>query len=243
MGTNAIVNGTSTFYVHNSNDVEINGDVHSNGQVKANGNSEFDISGSLSTASDIQDNGSMTVSGTTTADASPMLVPGVNFADLRDNATAILENDAAMDATSTIGGITWANTTVDIERDMVINGLLVINGDLSIEDSSDITVSHATGSPSGIMVNGNITIADNPRYEGDFDINGILYATGKIYFENQDSSGSFLINGGVASGNGFEIYNCRGDIRINFDNSILVDSLNSTSSSPVIATDHWEEEY
>ncbi len=126
---------------------------------------------------------------------------------------------------------------------MTINGLLVVNGNLTINNSANITVNHTTGLPSGIIVNGNILIEKSPNYNGNIIINGILYSTGSITLNKLNSGYTFLITGGVTSGNGIMIKNCSRTIQIVYDNAILVDSLTPSDNSPTIVVDHWEEEY
>lgn len=251
MGTNAIANGNGDFTILNSDLVEITGDLYSNSAIDMGGSKpSFGIvNGSLITTGSIDEgNGDLNVSGATKDENSvpaptPMALPGVDFGSLQSQANAILANDAALDATSTVNGIIWVNTAADIEQNMTINGLLVVNGNLSITNSAVITVNHIIGYPSGLIVNGNLTISKSPLYNGNIIINGLIYATGSITLEKLNTGYTFLITGGITSGNGILIKNCLRTIQIVYDNEILVTSLTSSSNSPVIAVEHWEEEY
>lgn len=250
MGTNSVINGGGTINVLNSNEVEIIGDVYSNSAVIMQGsNPEVEITGSLTTTSSITEgNGNLSVSSTTSDNNSvppptPITLPGVDFTSLYNQAGIKLADDAALDATSTVGGIVWVNTAASIGRNMVIDGLLVVNGNLTINNNAVITINHATGTPSGIMVNGNVSISRSPNYNGNIIINGLVYATGSITLEKLNTGYTFKITGGVTSGNGILIKNCSRTIQIIYDNQILVDSLNPSANSPVMVIEHWEEEY
>lgn len=251
MGTNAVINGNDTFHILNSDMVNITGDIYSNSSIDMQGShpSFGVVAGSLTTTGSIEEgNGELTVSGSTADEntiptPTQIVLPGVNFTSLHDQADTILANGAALDALSSINGITWVNTAADIENDMTINGLLVVNGDLTITNSADITINHTNGSPSGIIVDGDLTISKSPNYLGDIIISGILYATGSITLEKLKTGNTFLVTGGVTSGNGILIKNCSRTIQIVYDNEILVDSLISSDNSPTIVVDHWEEEY
>ena len=210
---------------------------------------EFDIDGDLITTSSIYEgNGELDVTGITQDEntvppPAPHLLPGIDFSYFYDQAGTRLPNDAALDASPDLNGIVWVNTPASINRDTTINGLLVVNGNLTIDNNSVITVNNATGTPSGIIVNGNIIITETPVYSGDITINGLLYATGSITLEKLDIGYIFKLTGGMVSGNGILIKNCSRTIQIVYDNQILVDSLISSADSPVIVIDHWEEEY
>lgn len=251
MGTNAIVNGGGEINISNSSQTNITGDLYSNSDIVMQGSHPGVgvVSGNLTSTGEIEEgNGDLTVSGTTEDEDSvpaptAMVLPGIDFTSLYGQANAILLTDAALDATSSVSGITWVNVAADIESDTTINGLLVVNGNLTITNSANITVNHAAGSPSGIIVNGNILIEKSPNYNGNIIINGLLYSTGSITLNKLNSGYTFSVTGGITSGNGITIKNSSRTIQIIYNNEILFDSLTSSSNSPVIVIDHWEEEY
>ena len=250
MGTNALINGGGDIHLLNSNQMAITGDVYSNSAIVLQGSHPtFDVTGNLTTASSINEgNGDVNVSSTTMDNTyspapQPIVLPGIDFNFFYNQADTILPNDAALDATSTISGITWVNTSASISRDMTINGILVINGNLTINNSADITVNHTDGEPSGIIVNGNLVISNTPYYNGNIIINGLLYTTGSITLEKLNSGYIFRVTGGVTSGNGILMKNCSNTIEIVFNNAILTDSLIPSSDTPMIVIEHWEEEY
>ena len=251
MGTNAVINGGGNIHILNSEQTDITGDIYSNSDIEMQGSHPGVgvVGGSLTTTGEIEEgNGDLTVSGIIQDEDSvpapaPIDLPGVDFGSLQSQSNTILANDAALDAVSTVDGITWVNTAASIGHNMNINGLLVVNGNLTINNSAVITVNHTVGFPSGIIVNGNLLIEKMPRYDGNIIINGLLYATGSITLNKLNSGYTFLVTGGVTSGNGILIKNCSRTIEIVYDNDILVDSPISSGSSPVIVIDHWEEEY
>jgi len=250
MGTNAIISGSGTTML-NSELLNITGDLYSNGDIIMQGSHPGVgvVDGNITTAQSIEEgNGDLTVSGTTSDENSvpapaPIVLPGVDFTSLYNQADTKLSGDAALDALSSANGITWVNTAADIERDMVINGLLVVNGNLIITNSADITINHTAGSPSGIIVNGNLIIEKMPNYNGDIIISGILYVTGSITLNKLNSGYIFNVTGGITSGNGILMKNCSRTLEVIYNNEILTDSLTPSSNSPTIVIDHWEEEY
>lgn len=250
MGTNAVLNGGGTINILNSDQVTITGNTYSNSAFIMQGSHPIVvITGDLTTTSYITEgNGDLNVTGITLDSSSvppptPNTLPGVDFNELKNEAVTTLSNDAALDATSTISGLTWVNTAVDIENNMNIYGQLVVNGNLIITNSANINIYHASGSPSGLIVNGNILISKNPNYNGNINIEGIVYAAGSITLEKLNSGYSFIVTGGITSGNGILIKNCSRLIQIIYNNEILTESLNSSSNSPIIVIEHWEEEY
>jgi len=107
------------------------------------------------------------------------------------------------------------------------------------DDVINITVNNATGTPSGIMTNGNMKFKNDL---GNININGVLYATDDLTIENVYIGQDFNVTGGTASRK-LTITSSSRIINFVFDNQILVDTLSPTSFSPVLTVDHWEEEY
>lgn len=250
MGTNSVMNGGGTINILNSDRVEIVGDTYSNSAIVMQGSHpDVSIDGNLTTVSTITEgNGELGVTGTTQDEDSvppptPALIPGVDFSYLQSLATTVLNDDTQLNAGSPLNGVIFVNRYADITNNLTINGLLVVNGNLNITNSAAITINHTSGSPSGIIVNGNIKIGETDAYNADITINGVIYSTGSLTLEKLISGYTFTATGGVASGNGILIKNCSRNIQIIYSSEILDSSLISSSNSPVMVIEHWEEEY
>lgn len=146
--------------------------------------------------------------------------------------------------------ITYVTGDVEIKgaQNLTINGLLVVGKDLELGDSecrgsrcgyNNITVNHASGTPSGIIAKRKIEFN---RWSGNINISGIIYATDQLDILNIQVGKNFDILGGLISRK-LTITSSWQPINITFDNEIVVTGLGSSTFSPIITVEHWEEEY
>ena len=146
--------------------------------------------------------------------------------------------------------VTYVDGDINVygAQTLTINGALVAGRDFTAGKercrglrcgNNNITVNHTVGQGSGILAKRKISFN---YYNNDINLNGVVYATAE--FEIKDiGSYVFNITGGLI-GQKIDIINISNNaINITHDNQILVDTLNSTTFSPVINIEHWEEEY
>lgn len=162
------------------------------------------------------------------------------FEDLIDNASGgslVLDSD-----------ITYIEGEIKIDRDvdLVVNGLLVANGDMTFGDfcfllfccgKVDLTVNHESGKPSGLIANGDITFDYCLKSS---DLNGVVYATKDFIFT--DFSDQVTITGAIFARE-VGVFSVWQDLEIIYGAEEVQDSLSPTEFSPVVTVEHWEEEY
>lgn len=252
-----------------SSEVNFNGGLHSNNNITLSNNSVINIVGNLEAVGDfINHNGNSTVSVSSTTYgnnqvAGPASVYDLPSVDFNSSATTSLKNRAARIYTAAQfldlcsgscselyleEGITYVVGNLIINKasmdlGMLTSGALVVEGNLSLTlDELDFSTK-ATSGPSGIFASGNLEL----KKVGEIDNNfyGILYSGGTLTFANvgdPHSSDSFGINGGIAARNIIFSSPVK-NLTVTYDQDIVGVSLPNSTLSPVISTEHWEEQY
>jgi len=128
---------------------------------------------------------------------------------------------------------------------LTINGILVSEGSIDVGSPSKkgtFTINHTEGQPSGVITMSKFTVWAN----GVVSINGLVYIGDRFSFDPYDShtptSQNINVTGGFLSrrleGTGPRILN------INFNQDYINEALlPNPNETPIIQTQHWEEEY
>ena len=139
----------------------------------------------------------------------------------------------------TLNGYVYVEGQIDIisGQTLTMNGVLVAEGSINIGNQNSLgllTVNRVGSSPAGILTMSNVNIN---RF-GKLSDHGLIYAGNKVDISAGDP---ITINGGVLSRNIF-INSRQVDVYLDLDliNTTLEPS---TSDTPVIILNHWEEEY
>jgi len=133
---------------------------------------------------------------------------------------------------------------INDSQSLTVNGMLVSEGSIDVGKSNRIgilTINHVAGDPSGLIALSKLTI----QAGGIVTINGLIYIGDRFSFDPYLSTNlatkTITIEGGILSrrfsGNGPRIVN------INLNKDWINDALQPTNVTPVIQTQHWEEEY
>ncbi|MBU4211548.1 MAG: FapA family protein [Kiritimatiellae bacterium] len=187
----------------------MNGDIHANGNATSSGGAQNGtVNGNISAVGNIGTFNNVT--GTNNDEAAVETIPPTgpfNFDSYRQMAT---NNGTYLESNQTLVGKPITNSA---------NGILYVNGNLTIQNQSSFTgtivvagnvtiVNHftQTNDPSiydpvssnmpSLLCTGNITINNNTT------LNGVVYAAGNVIIQNNTT-----INGGVISGGNTEIQN------------------------------------
>jgi len=240
-----------------------NGGLQINGNLIVNSNSDLRIDGDLNaTGNYLVTNSTATVTGAIHAHnyapaALPVPMPAVDFnstaaSSMKNRASSTYTEaqfDDLINSNSTLtldGPIIYVSGDVDINKaiNLTINGLLVVQGDFTIDSNNtktiNLTINHSPGTPAGIMASSKIYIE---KLKGDLNINGVFYANDVINILNVTSaSANFNITGGMISRK-LTITGCSRLINVNYDIAPFIDSFIATVFSPTITVEHWEEAY
>lgn len=262
-GNVAISDGTLNI---SGSEVNINGTIHSNANIEIANGSEVHFSSSTASSS-VSAVGTVNVSnnsqvettyiyGTNTVlgGASSSTVPAVDFnssstnsmKSMADHVYAAAAFNESMLANPgliyVIGSVNLTNTNDTFTH----KGALVVEGDLTLNFKRwDISTS-SQNTPVGLFASGNLTLkSPNGGQEGI--IYGVIYAGNKLSLQLKPMGNSHdvIISGGIA-GKTIDIYNAgtgNGQVQFLINPDLVNQSLVNTSQSPVITTDHWEEEY
>jgi len=155
-------------------------------------------------------------------------------------------------ATLTLDGITYVTGDINIygATDLIINGALVADGNITVGKNTSFCCwgtncgrSHViinrptTDSPSGLLSKGRI---DFELCLDSFNAHGLIYANDKINV----LSLPYLIDitGGVISRK-VTLTSIWQGIDLTFDNEIISYGLGDPQFSPIVAVEHWEEDY
>lgn len=134
---------------------------------------------------------------------------------------------------------------VDWWHSLTINGILIAEQSIDIGGPfrrGDLTINHSEGEPSGVITLAKFTAWANSV----IDIEGLVYVgdrfTADPWYNINPLSKEINIKGGVL-GRRFEANGLR-IIKIEFDKDLINEALPSNpGQTPVIETQHWEEEY
>jgi hypothetical protein len=254
--------GSLTVSTPGSSVVINNGDVYAGGSIgiTANGGGSFsDQNHTLSTSGSYTGQGTITY-GSLVTSASSQLPPGVdfssgssgyanaaNYSKMYDISVPAQLTQFETDITSgngLVGPVTYVNGSISFgswakNKNLKINGLLVINGNLSTSSSNplgNVSINDPGNHRSGILANGSITLAN-----GTWSVNGVLYASGSLQLS---TSNPFNINGGAVVAGGAITLSPGGQISISYSNTIPAAVFGPTAGPAYAAAiEHWEEEY
>lgn len=251
-------------------EVTFNGGLHSNNGITVSNNSDLVINGNLEAVGTfINQNGnsSVSVSSTTYGSnqvAGPAAIFNLPSVDFNSSATTSLKSMAARVYTAAqflnlctgacdelhlepgityvIGNLTINRANMELEAENH-GAALVVEGNLSLTLDELEFETKATSGPTGIFASGNLEL----KKVADIDDNfyGVLYSGGTLTFGNvgdNHESDDFVINGGVAARNVIFSSPVK-HMTVTYDPSVVAASLPGGSLSPVISTDHWEEQY
>ncbi|MFH1192021.1 MAG: hypothetical protein V1655_00955 [bacterium] len=149
-----------------------------------------------------------------------------------------------------LDGVVYVTGNISIENghNLTVNGVLATNGRIDIgynrhwwescpANSATLAIGHVDGNPSGIFAN-NITFN---QCINSVNINGIVYASNNLEFNNRYCS-NFTIIGSVIARDVLASMLVNG-IAINFNEKAVIDTLGGSEFSPIITVEYWEEEY
>jgi len=149
----------------------------------------------------------------------------------------------ALPNNSEFQGIIFVDGTPDdLQKNLTVQGVLVINGSFEIEAPSTLTI---LPSPRG----SGLLVKDDLKIESTASINGLVYAGHWLQIENDDDDSpphlEVTVTGGVV---GWNIeFSGRPDTAINitYDRELASMPLDPemNENSPLIAVNHWEEVY
>lgn len=203
--------------------------VYSEGQLIAGG----DVTGSLPTGSDIEEN------------ASAFPIPTVDWEGLRDEAmesgryltfwdTRLFRSDVVnyVDGTGLPGHNVWVSKKDD---HLYLDGVLVIHGNLVFEQSSDVIIASTKGLM--VFVDGNVTFQNN------VNIAAAIFATGNIYFENNvNINGAVYARGAVEFENNVNIVLDAKHLAIPSVEEAIISSGTGDESRDSMTFTFWNEE-
>lgn len=263
LGDNAMLSD-GTITISNS-EIDFKGGLHSNNSIIITNNSDISIIGNLEAVGNFTNqngNSSLSVSSTSyaanlVAGAAPIFtLPAVDF---NSSATSSMKNRAARIYTAAQfmnlctggcksitlpSGITYVIGNININNnwDLTINqGALVVEGTLSLT-LDELNVTQNPSGPSGLFASGNLSLTKVKEIDNVFE--GVIYSNATLTFGNigSNNAGDFDVTGGIAARN--IIFSSPVKyITITLAPSIINNSLPAGVFSPVISTDHWEEQY
>lgn len=177
-------------------------------------------------------------------------VPGIDFPDYQSQSsvqytasqfTSLIDNNPNLVLP---GPITYVSGNVSLRNNnasnsnVTVNGLLIINGSFTIQNSVNnfvMNLSDPGDGKSGILING-----AGSFNAGNLNINGVVYTSGSL---SVTSLPGFLVQGAVAAGGSISLTSA-GDLTVNFVLSRVSGVFGSGGSNPqAVQVQHWEEEY
>lgn len=179
-------------------------------------------------------------------------LPAIDFDSVdptswRNQATQVLtpsQFNQLPDNTTLSGIIFVTGTPQDLQKNLIVNGLLVINGSFELEQPGTLTI-NANDGPSGLIVHNTLEIESNAAIEG------LVYAGNRleIEFDDDDTNDAFTVSiiGGVMGRQVLFDRDTDGAASITITHNadligrILQAEFNNTS--PTIDVGHWEEQY
>lgn len=148
------------------------------------------------------------------------------------------------------GPITYVDGDVNVygAQTLTVKGLLVVGRDFNFASSycrgsrcgnSHLTVIRTAGQPAGIFAKRKIYF---DLWSGNINVNGVVYANDQFNLLSLPLGYNISITGALI-GRKLTITSVWLPINIYYDNSVITESLGTTSISPVMTVEHWEEEY
>ncbi len=138
----------------------------------------------------------------------------------------------------TFNGVVYIDDslTINWERKINMNGVIAASGSIDISLGQLFINQPAGGGASGVLTQGNFEVG----LFGNFQGTGLIYAGDRVRFRTSILY-PITLTGGILSRrtwvSGFR------RIDIYFDTQIINDTLGSSTETPVIEINHWEEEY
>lgn len=145
--------------------------------------------------------------------------------------------------TSLTGIIYVSGRTEWVEKDLTINGVLVITDELNIElDGNTFSITNNPIYGGGILVKYDLDI--NLGDSSTLITDGLIYSNKELTINLTDFSDSVTINGAII-GWDTRIDTSGGDMIVNFIPQYFSNVIdpNINQDSPIIQIDHWEEQY
>ncbi len=152
--------------------------------------------------------------------------------DVGNNGTLTLNNSA-----------TYVTGRIDVptERNLVVNGILAADSDISASENSKITVRDDDGNlAAGLFSKTRISFNENSQID---EFIGLLYALDHIKMESL--TGEVKLRGAVMANNHVMFSGTKAEIILDSQvvNDVLYLTEHEDGDSPVIAIEHWEEAY
>ena len=241
------------------------GDLFANDDVELRFFSDWTVSGSTSSATEVDVSVSSNLETTAVHDEdnppipNEILMPEIDFdsaseTSYKSRADQIyssgqfsqLLNDSPV---ATLDGITYVTGNVNIKKGqtLIINGTLAADGTITVGNGfspgstpATLDINHAVGEPSGLLAKGNISIGS---FASNVTIDGLMYSGAT--FRLQDGAlqnVNFNINGGIIARN-VDLYSLWHPLNINLNQVYINESLGEPLFSQVLLINHWEEEY
>ncbi len=244
------------------------GSAHSNNTFNINSLSIVNVEKNLNAVGNLNLNwsaqlnvGSSTYAANYPPAASPVTMPAVDFDS--DDANSFKNRADVIYTEDDFEDLMWNNQNLTLNDDIVyvegdvemrgaqkitLDGLLVIDDDLIVGKHffwgfrfghNSIIVNHTSGKPSGILVKGKIYFK---TFTGDIDVDGVIYANDQLTVSSFPLGYSFDVVGAMIARK-LSLTSVWQAINITRDEDILNETIGSTTFSPVITVEHWEEEY
>ena len=151
----------------------------------------------------------------------------------------------------TFNGIVYVDSklTVDNNRSLTVNGMLISAESIVVGSQNQlgtVTINHVNDEPSGLVALHELTA----KPKSIISIQGLVYVGDRFLIDKWDesvpASRNISIEGGILCrrffGSGFEKQGMR-NLNIDFDLDFINLGLGNPNETPVILTQHWEEEY
>lgn len=251
----------------------LNGGFFSNGNIIINYKSVINASGSVQAVGNLEVNHNSSINAPsicarnlTCPHPSPIAYPAVSFDNPSDSNSykarashvytpSQFKNllNANKNATLTLDGITYVTGEVEIHgsNSLIINGALVADGNITVGEKeqdccdgsncnklSDITINNQGGAnPSGLLSKNRINFESCLN---SFNGNGLIYAYDVINVLGVPNA--FNLTGALV-GRKITLTSDWQGVNIAYDTSTVNLALGSAQFSPIVAVEHWEEEY
>jgi cytoskeletal protein CcmA (bactofilin family) len=156
---------------------------HSGGDIDFK-NSTGAITGNISAADEVKNEGGMTINGTITENSS-VVNPSVDFTSYSAIADNTVNGNKTFQANRTYSGIWYVDGKATIANNVTINGSIIATGNIVLQNSKGITINPTSPYPALVSA-GDI----NGNKLQNSSINGLVYAGEDITF-NQSKNNTF----------------------------------------------------
>ncbi len=256
IGEKAVMAGGSLSISNGASSVNVtNGDIFARGNISISQATVNTASNWIRTAGTYSaHSASVTTAGIAASNYPPApaadSVPGVDFPYYQANNNASYTATQFMDLIDTNpnlvlpGPVTYVQGNVSLRNNnasgsnLTINGLLVVNGSFTIQNSVkniSMTVTDPGDGRSGILINGGGSFSS-----GNISVSGVIYASGSLSFT---SLPAFTVDGAVVAG-GTVSLTSSGNLNVTFASSRVISVFGSGGINPqAVQVQHWEEKY